>query len=91
MDINVMVMGGEPGHQWVFQQVNNPKKTAKLVLELIKQPNIKLLEWSSQSPDLNTIENLWTMLKSQLSRKPTHLNEFHQFCQEVSNILPDLR
>lgn len=30
------------GHNWVF---HNPKRTAKLVLEGTKWPNIKLLEW----------------------------------------------
>lgn len=55
----------------------------KLVLEWIKQADIKLLEWLSRSPDLNPIENLWTLLKSQVcARKTTSLSEFYQFCQE---------
>uniref|UniRef100_A0A3Q4HU58 Tc1-like transposase DDE domain-containing protein n=1 Tax=Neolamprologus brichardi TaxID=32507 RepID=A0A3Q4HU58_NEOBR len=42
---------------WIgFQQDNDPKHTSKLVLQWIKQANIKLLE--------RHVRNLWTMLES---------------------------
>lgn len=34
----------------------DPKQTSKLVLEGIKQANIKLLEWPYQTPDIKSIE-----------------------------------
>ena len=44
---------------------------------------IKVLEWSSQSPDLNPIEHLWAEVKKCVrARRPTNLTQFHQFSQE---------
>ena len=67
----------------MFQQDDDPKHTSKVVKEWLNQARIKVLEWPSQSPDLNPIENMWTVLKKQVRvRKPTNLVELHQLCQE---------
>ena len=64
---------------WMYWKQN----TSKVVEKWLKDNQVKVLEWASQSLDLNPIENLWAELKKCVrARRPTNLIQLHQLCQE---------
>ncbi|CAJ0918252.1 unnamed protein product [Ranitomeya imitator] len=77
------------GHTWMFQHDNNPKHKAKSTCHWLQQNKVKVLEWTSQSPDLNIIEPLWGDLKFAVhARRPRNLQKLEAFCQEEWAALP---
>ena len=77
------------GRGWVFQHDNDPKQTAKATKDWLKKKHIKVLEWLSQSPDLNPIENQWRKLKVKVAkRQPRNLNDLEKICKEEWDKIP---
>ena len=52
---------------------NDVKHTSKVVAKWLKENKVKVLEWPSQSPELNPTENWWAELKKRVrARRPTN-------------------
>jgi transposase len=49
-----------------FLQDGAPCHTSKKVMEFLKEKRIAVMDWPCNSPDLNPIKNLWSILKKKL-------------------------
>ena len=86
---------------WVFQQDNDPKHTSAFAKEWFRKNRINVLDWPSQSPDLNPIEHMWAIVKKDIRRfKPSNLGELfdmirnswqgisHETCAKMVDTMP---
>ena len=68
-----------PGGHWTYLQDSDPKPTAKLTQDWLRTHVPEYFtrdQWPPRSPDLNPIENAWTLVASQASlRQPKTLEE----------------
>lgn len=75
----------------VFQQDNDSKHTSKQAQKWLSDNDVKVLDWPSQSPDLNPIEHLWDHLKRRLNdyeEQPTSMHELWQRVEAEWNKIP---
>uniref|UniRef100_A0A3Q3WM64 Tc1-like transposase DDE domain-containing protein n=1 Tax=Mola mola TaxID=94237 RepID=A0A3Q3WM64_MOLML len=71
------------GRHWTYQQDNDPTLTTKAVKKYFEDNKVDVLEWPSQSPDLNRIENMWKVLKTKVhAQKPSNLKDLVTYGKE---------
>jgi len=77
-----------PDGDFIYQQDNDPKHTAHVVRNYLANARINVLPWPSQSPDLNPIENLWSILDERCKhRRPQSEEELFEILQTGWNEL----
>lgn len=75
--------------EWYFQQDNDPKHTAGVNKQYLKNKKVKCLLWPAGSPDLSPIENLWEILNIAAGdRKPQNEDELFAILKEAWEALP---
>uniref|UniRef100_A0A914V505 Transposase n=1 Tax=Plectus sambesii TaxID=2011161 RepID=A0A914V505_9BILA len=61
---------------WIYQQNNDPKHRARIVQQWFMTNQIRVLDWSSQSPDLNPIKNLCSFIQKEVQKhQPRNLDD----------------
>ena len=78
------------GHVWHFQQDNDPKHTSRVASAFLRENMPEVIDWPSNSPDLNPIENLWSIVKRNVEkRQPKNLDDLQRFMVEEWDNIPE--
>jgi hypothetical protein len=77
------------GRNWRLQQDNDPKHTSRVAKNFLTQNRIDIIDWPSNSPDLNPIENIWYIMKNNVEKRmPKNVDELKRFMVEEWDKIP---
>jgi hypothetical protein len=74
---------------YIFQEDNAPLHTSRKTTLWKNYNNIRCMSWSSQSPDINIIENFWRTFKIKLENKKHLINTQQNLIDYVKKICYD--
>lgn len=85
------LFAGQTDH-WSLQEDNDPKHRSALARQWREDHNIDRISWPSLSPDLNPIENVWSILKANVAaRRAKTVQGFRRaIAQEWKNLPTEL-
>ena len=64
---------------WQYQQDNDSKQTSEVAKQFLADEVSETIDWPSNSPDINPIENMCSILKRHVEkRKPSNIDELNQ-------------
>lgn len=73
------------GLGWQFQQDNAPIHVARSTLADFKQRGIIVFDnWSAKSPDMNIIENVWSILAREVYKEGRQYNNKDELKQAIT-------
>ncbi len=84
-DLNGKIGEGE----WIFQQDGAKPHTASTTIRFLRKRMTLLDNWPANSPDINPIEHLWSILKVKLQEAgPKTLNALKSSLKEIWDSIP---
>ena len=68
---------------WIFQDDNDPNHRSSKAKEWLRVHEVRRLDWPSNAPDINLIENVWVVLKDRVAtRNPKNLDQLEQYIRD---------
>jgi len=74
------------GRRWRLQMDNDPKRRSRVAQDFLSRETPEVIDWSSNSLDINPVENLWAIIERRIEkRKPGNIEELNNFLHEEWN------
>ena len=74
------------GKEHLFMDDNAAVHRAHTVENYKHQNEVTSMEWPAQSPDLNTIENIWVYMKKELQKSAVDITTKNDFLREIQSV-----